>query len=349
MNKRPSIDEYIGARKAFSDDSGKVYKSVVLDEVLEKSGFDKETRSQRFVMSSENPDLMNDIVRQAGLSIDNFLKNPVALAYHSHNAPIGKWLDVKQVSGKPKRTEGTIKLFDEGVTDKSDEIARLLQAGGLKACSIGFMPKELEFIKDKDGNWNGGFDIIESSLLECSVCSIPANPDALAKAAGGDMHLAAEALEFILDTYCEKTSGGLFVRKDFEQAYTEFKSNKTVHPTPKEIEDAGKAAMSVALDVDTKATEEKLGKVETMLDRILNKFAKLAGFDGDAGTAGLEPEEATGIATEKSSDQPEDEGDDQIDPVEDEPAVPVLIEGSLEKAKQKSKRLRARLQAQGAL
>lgn len=345
MTKRLSIDEFLAARKDYIDDNGVLYKGIV-----NEKGYDPEKRTARFVMSSEASDRMADVVKQDGIDFKNFLKNPIALAYHRHDAPIGSWKNVEVVnSGRPKRTEGDLVMLDEGVTERADEISRLLAAGGLKAVSIGFIPKEVDWIRDENGVWTGGFYIPDSELLECSVVSIPAQPAALMKHADGNAPLVAEALEYILDTYCEKTSGGLFVRKDFEQAYTEFKSNKTVHPTPKEIEDAGKAAMSVALDVDTKATEEKLGKVETMLDRILNKFAKLAGFDGDAGTAGLEPEEATGIATEKSSDQPEDEGDDQIDPVEDEPAVPVLIEGSLEKAKQKSKRLRARLQAQGAL
>ena len=264
MSKRVSIDEIIAKRKASSDDSGKLYTAVIMDQA-ESKGYDSEERSQRFIMSTETPDLYGDIVRQDGVKMDNFLKNPVALAYHNHRAPIGWWKDVSVVKGRPKRTEGVLTLHAPGTTEQVDEVERLLSAAAIRACSIGFMPMEAEWIVDADGRNTWGLDFKESSLLECSVCSIPANPEALAKQAGGDMKLAAELFERVLDTYCDEKSGGLYVRKEFADLYKEIQGNKVSRMTPKQLEH--KVCETLVLDIDTREAEEKV-------DGLLSKLRK---------------------------------------------------------------------------
>lgn len=254
-NKTASLDEIVSKRRASADDNGNLYKAVVLGE---EKGFNSESRSQRFVLSSETVDRYGDIVRQDGIEIDDFLRNPVALAYHNHRAPIGWWKDVAMIKGRPKRTEGVLELHAAGTTDAVDEIERLLAASAIKACSIGFMPMEAEWILDENGRNTWGLDFTASSLLEASICSIPANPDALGKAAGGDMRLAAELFERVLDTYCETKTGGLFVKKEFADAYMAMKSGTTTVQVPDNVPEEDPSLNHDALEVEEDTAEKEI-------------------------------------------------------------------------------------------
>lgn len=344
MTKRPSLDEMISRRKLSAGDDGQFYKAVVIEDAEgEARGYDPEARAQRFVMSSESIDLYGDIVRQDGLDITNFLKNPVGLAYHNHRAPIGKWSDLKTIRGKPKRTEGLLTLFAEGISDDADAIGRLLGADAIRACSIGFKPVDAEWILDEQGRNTYGIDFTASILLECSVCSIPANPDALGKAAGGDMRLAAELFERVLDTYCERTTGGLFVRKEFEDAYMAMKAPKTLHIAKAATEgreqrvyelSAERAAESKdRLETQLREFAESTAKIEETMS-VFSKFAEavrsLLGIEKEAEVTTPAPEPETPVS-------------------EPAPAQPVLIKGSRAKANAKTAKLRASLRSKGLL
>ena len=280
MTIRPSLDEFISCRKDYVDDNGVLYKGAVTSE----KRYDDDKRCARFTMSSEASDRMSDVVKQQGIDLTNFMKNPVGLAYHRHNSPIGMWKNVEVITnGRPARTEGDLFLHEEGVTEMADEIGRLLSVGGLRAVSIGFIPKEIDYIRDKDGVWTGGFSIPESELLECSVVSIPAQPAALMKAAGGNAPLVAEALEYILDTYCEKTSGGLFVRKEFEQAYAEMKDRSGAKAKQRRAEDAMVKELSIAVDMDLQEAEKK---VDGLLEKLRKGMGEIFGIHVHEGPGG---------------------------------------------------------------
>lgn len=322
MTKRVSLDEIVSKRRASAADDGKLFKAVILDEPVEKAGYNPDTRSQRFIMSTETTDLYGDIVRQDGIKTDNFERNPVALAYHRHNAPIGWWKDVTKVNGRPKRTEGTITLHAAGTTDAVDEIDRLLSVNAIKACSIGFMPLEAEWILDDQGRNTWGLDFKESSLLEGSICSVPANPDALAKAAGGDMRLAAEMFERFLDTYCEKTAGGIVVRKDFADAYMAMKAPKTVVEAPKADEPIV-SSLRVELDL-----EEAERQAEGFIEKWSKRFGEMF----------------------KAPEPPVVE--EKTEPVVDEvtePEAPTVVAGSRQKAVVASARMKQSLRERGLL
>lgn len=282
MPEKISIDEFLSKRKEFVTDGGALIKGAVMEK-----GFDAESRTGHFVVSTEEADRMRDVVSQDGLDITEFLKNPVALAFHRHTSPIGVWENVeKKLSGRPKRTEADFKAHPEGTTAASDEVANLLSVGGLKACSIGFAVREIDYIRDDKGVWNGGFFISASELLEVSICAVPANPSALLKAADGNTRLFAEALEYILDTYCEKTAGGIVVRKDFETAYLAMKAPKTT-ATPLQTKvfdtDGGPITVTVktALELDTEEAERQ---AESFLEKWSKKFGDLFRIPADSAT-----------------------------------------------------------------
>lgn len=214
-----SLDEIVSRRKDLASDKA----SLIAIEKAPAS-WNAETRTARFVMSSQNVDRMGDIVVTDGLNIDEFMKNPVGLLFHdSRTWPIGKWENLeKHLSGRPKRLEGDLVLLPGGGPVKAiDEAEWMLANGGIRACSIGFVPNwdTAELIKTESGEWTGGIKWNQSELVECSVCAVPANPDALMRAADGNMRLAKALIEDVLDNWAKSPEGALLSRSDFEATY----------------------------------------------------------------------------------------------------------------------------------
>lgn len=124
-----------------------------------------------YVMSDATVDRMGDVLDPDGWQLDNFRKNPVALFGHQSGFPIGKWRDVAVKGG---RLTGRLELLD-AVSDRMREIHAAVAAGVLRAVSVGFHPRKYEPRKDGDG-----LRFTEHELVECSLVSVPANPNALA-------------------------------------------------------------------------------------------------------------------------------------------------------------------------
>lgn len=222
--KKATVEEFMDRRSKFV--SGKhVYKGFVDDELGKAARkYDPATRSATFVMSTETPDRDGDIIRVAGWDLANFEKNPVAPLFHVMRSwPVGTWKDVKPVSGRPKRLEGTLTLLPEGgPVPEVDQAAWMLENGGIRAVSVGFMPLELDYI-DPNAGWLSGYDITKSELYECSLVTVPANPEALIKNAGGDMKLARELVEHVLETFAvDPRTSTLIDRKDLERDYRRY-------------------------------------------------------------------------------------------------------------------------------
>lgn len=129
-----------------------------------------------FQASSEKVDSYGDIVVQKGIDLTRFQENPIILYQHDANEPIGKAVNVRMGE---KGIIADVQLAPKGVSPKIDTIRGLIEAGILKAVSIGFSPKEYEPIRDKD-NQVTGWKFVKSLLHEISVVSIPANDEALA-------------------------------------------------------------------------------------------------------------------------------------------------------------------------
>lgn len=243
MSEKPvTVDEFLSARKDFVK-SG----DILLKANRSPSTWDPEKRTVRFVMSAEVEDRDRDIILQAGLGIDEFLKNPVALMMHnSRTFPAGTWSDLeKLLNGRPKRTEGTLNVTPEGVDEDADRLARHFGVGTIRACSIGFVPKtvvkrEIPEDKREAGYYWPGYEIREAELVECSPVTIPANPAALAKMAQDGIGFASELIETVLDTWAKHPQTGLLVpRAEFEAAYKQATGERTSVITPPSPEGAG--------------------------------------------------------------------------------------------------------------
>jgi hypothetical protein len=143
-------------------------------------------RSARFVMTSAMADRMGDIVSTDGLSVAEFMRNPQAFLNHKSSSwSIGQWTNiVKHLRAMPPRMEGDLILHEaSGPVPEIDQAAWMIERGYMKACSIGFLPdwSAIEKVLTESGDWTGGLRFNRAELLECSLCGIPANPQALAK------------------------------------------------------------------------------------------------------------------------------------------------------------------------
>ena len=140
------------------------------------------------ILSDATRDRYGDIIIPEGWDLANFSKNPIALFAHQSSFPIGKWKDLQIKDGALR---GTLVMAPEGTSPRIDELRKLIKVGILKAVSVGFHPIESEPLFE-----SGGTKYIKQELVETSVVSVPANPNALAIAKGLGISNATQRMVF---------------------------------------------------------------------------------------------------------------------------------------------------------
>lgn len=147
-------------------------------------------RSFGFVISSDNPDHGGDIIKQNGIDLSVYKANPVVLWAHDGRSrpPVGTGKNLKRNVKLPqggRGTEAEVELAPEGTSDFTDALFRFVDAGIVRATSVGIKFVEVKDVTDKERERLGlgrfGLLINKSRLLEFSLVSIPQNPDALGK------------------------------------------------------------------------------------------------------------------------------------------------------------------------
>jgi hypothetical protein len=134
--------------------------------------------SPRFVLSTDTPDLMGDVVVQSGLQIPERLPAQIDHAGSMWSA-IGKWIDVERDA---HRTLATLQLLPEGISKAADLVRGMVKAGLRLGASIGFQPLEWEPVDPRKDDWWDPLRFLKAQLLEASIVVVPANPEALAVA-----------------------------------------------------------------------------------------------------------------------------------------------------------------------
>lgn len=128
----------------------------------------KENKDNLFhaIFSTPTKDRHEEIVRQ-NFDLKAYKKNPVMLDSHNYSSIENIIARVKRIKSGDV-LEGDIEF---ALDNPRGYLAYKLASGGfLNTSSIGFMP--LEFSED-------GTEILKSELLEISLVSVPANPEAL--------------------------------------------------------------------------------------------------------------------------------------------------------------------------
>ena len=122
-----------------------------------------------FVASDDVEDRQGEIIDQNGWELENYKKNPVIIWAHDYNEPpigLAEKIGYKTINGKKKLV---YQPKYHRKTPMSNYIADLVEAGVIKASSVGFKP-----IEQEDNKYT------KVELLEISNVGVPANQNALA-------------------------------------------------------------------------------------------------------------------------------------------------------------------------
>ena len=143
----------------------------------------------RFTVTTGSVDRDLDRVSLDGWELDNYLRNPVVLwAHEAWEPPIGRAMnllrDAEALKSDVRFVPESVPLFGP----RAEGIKQLCRAGFLFATSVGFRPLEWDFTDDEArgaDDWFPGIDFLRQELMELSIVSIPANPEALIEPEGG--------------------------------------------------------------------------------------------------------------------------------------------------------------------
>lgn len=132
-------------------------------------------KKHTFVLTDESVNGYGYRVLTSGIGREQFLKNPVILYSHEYGLlPIGTWENVREKDGQLLATA----KFDEG-DPFAQEVARKVDEGILKCCSIGFNILGIDESDDLKLPGQIGPTVTKAELLECSICAIGANRNAM--------------------------------------------------------------------------------------------------------------------------------------------------------------------------
>ena len=210
--------------------------------------------------------------------IQNYLKNPVILAYHDHSEPVGRMVE--------HRIDSKGLWIKARISSAASEVFNLVKDGVLTAFSIGFRIVDAEYNSAAEL-----FVVKELELHEISVVSVPANQNtlfSLSKAFDTAEEFKSFKMQFAPNSESAK---GL---ESSTEASSEVK--KEMEMDPKQLEQlladaASKAAEQTAkaiADTQAKALAEKAAadKAEAELDaRVKAAVASIS--TGDTGAERL--------------------------------------------------------------
>jgi HK97 family phage prohead protease len=129
--------------------------------------------SLEFILSTEDRDSLGDIIELKGWMLDTFRKNPIALMGHQQSFVVGVW---DNVSVRGNALRGHLRLASASTSERIREVVKLVEENIIRSVSVGFRAHASTPIE------GGGLRFTKSELIECSLCAIGANSNALAVA-----------------------------------------------------------------------------------------------------------------------------------------------------------------------
>jgi HK97 family phage prohead protease len=157
-----------------------------------------EDRTVRFIASDESVDRYGDVIAADGWQLKNFRDAPRFLWNHDYNAPIGS---VPEIEVKGTRLLARAKFEAKGIfRELSDSLWEMVKAGLLNTVSVGFTVGnekgvDYDYIYD-DAERVTGYRYLRPELLELSLVTVPANPNAVAL--GRSLERAGKVSETLL-------------------------------------------------------------------------------------------------------------------------------------------------------
>ena len=218
-----------------------------LFDVVEKDG-KSETLTIKGYANTVSKDRTGDvIVKEAWTKggMDDYLKNPIILAFHDYSRPVGTTVDYNV-------TDKGLEIVAE-ISKAAGEVYNLIKDGVLKTFSVGFSIKDADYEKEDDT-----FYIKDLSLYEISVVSVPANQDSTFS--------LAKSFSDVEEYNSFKKSFGKEVEEVKEELQKEEKEPsqdnilKEINMDKKELEDMMAKSATAALDSYKAEVAEKAEK-----------------------------------------------------------------------------------------
>ena len=138
-----------------------------------------------WVLSTYDLDCYRERIDPMGWDFERYAKNPVVEWAHRYDIPaIGR---IEGLRADGKGLHGTVHFNGKSYDPFGWSIGERVKAGVLRAGSVGFRAIEIE-IPAKGGMDDAALVFRKQELLEFSICNVPANPFALAKASSAYKH-----------------------------------------------------------------------------------------------------------------------------------------------------------------
>jgi HK97 family phage prohead protease/HK97 family phage major capsid protein len=227
-------------------------------------------------------DIVPSTVWKSG--VQNYLKNPVILAYHDHSEPIGRMVD--------HRIDGKGLWIKARISAAAGEVFNLIKDGVLTAFSIGFRIADAEYNAATEL-----FVVKELELHEISVVSVPANQNtlfSLSKSFETDEEVksfklqfapkleSAKGLESTMEANSDTTKEWNMDPKDLEKLLADTARQAAVETAKALAEQQAQAAVEKAaqdraqadLDAKIKAAVAQVQTVDTGAERLLAEVEK---------------------------------------------------------------------------
>lgn len=205
-------------------------------------------------------DRSGDIITQDAWNkgLENYLKNPIVLAHHEHDEPIGRVVD--------HRVDSRGLWVKARISAAAEDTFNLIKDGILTTFSVGFMIKDAMYDAVTDL-----FVIKELELLEISVVAIPCNQDStfnLSKSFGSEQ----EAKEFRKNFISSQASAK---KQDNREETISTNKKGIFNMDPKELEALLAKTASDAAAAVIKAQAEAADKLKAEVDAQASMDAKV--------------------------------------------------------------------------
>src|SRR3989442_162298 len=100
-------------------------------------------RRAKFTITMNTPDRESDLIETTGIDTTNFEKNAIVQWAHDYRAlPVGKCIALDR---HPDRIIATVEFATADLNPFAEQVYKMVKAGFLNACSIGFRPLEWSY------------------------------------------------------------------------------------------------------------------------------------------------------------------------------------------------------------
>jgi HK97 family phage prohead protease len=251
------------------------------------------------------------------MDLDDFKQNPILLYQHDPEKPIGKVTHFRKEQDQDGKWRLWVKAVVHGSTSLGKEIIRLIKAGVLRAFSVGGKSQK----KTRRGGvtWLRGM-----KLLELSIVSIPANPEALFQTSKELGDLIVQVPELAV----AKSIGIGLARNEAEARLLlamdlAVQKHITLNNTPMEESNMEETTQAATAAGGQETMQETPAIPEELMQRLEALEAKVAAIEQAmaAATEEAQPTEAAAtVETTESAAEPQNDS-------EEAPTTVLLVEG----------------------